>query len=300
NTILQRLRAAKLDHDGVLRPTLAGLLALGQYPQEFFPRLTVTVAAYPGLSKAPGVGELRLLDSVTLAGPIPVLIQDAVDAVRRNTRTGARMDGVFRVDVPDYPPTAVREAVTNGLMHRDLSQLARGTQVQVNVFLDRLEVLSPGGLYGTVTVDRLGDPGVSSARNLRLCALLEDTIYPGGGMVAENRGSGYALIKAELARAGMLPPVPSDDLDSFSVTMFRRETEQETEPTSTGTAVRQILQTGGEHATPELATATGLSRSAVVQQLNALIQAGLVEPTAPPRSPRRRYRWVDLNQKLAA
>jgi ATP-dependent DNA helicase RecG len=93
-------------------------------------------------------------------------------------------------------------------MHRDLSELARGTHIQVNLFGDRLEVLSPGGLYGTVSVDRLGDPGASSTRNTRLSALLEDVAYPGGGMVAENRGSGYALIEAELAAAGMRAPCP--------------------------------------------------------------------------------------------
>jgi ATP-dependent DNA helicase RecG len=291
DVILQRLRAALPDDAGRLRPTLAGLLALGRYPQEFFPRLTVTFAAYPGVTKAPPVGELRLLDSVTLAGPVPALIQDAVAAVRRNARNGARMEAVFRVDVPDYPPLAVREAVTNGLMHRDLSELARGTQVQVNLFLDRLEVLSPGGLYGTVTVDRLGDPGISSTRNLRLSALLEDTPYPDGGMVAENRGSGYALIQAELKEAGLRPPVPADNLASFAVTMYRRDAPAETPP-ARGTTVRHLLRDGVDRSTPELVAATGLSRSAVTQQLNALIREGAVEATAPPRSPRRRYRWL--------
>jgi biotin operon repressor len=56
--------------------------------------------------------------------------------------------------------------------------------------------------------------------------------------------------------------------------------------------LRQALQTGVDLSTPELVTATGLSRSAIVQQLNAFINEGLVEATAPPRSPRRRYRWL--------
>ncbi|WP_425307671.1 ATP-binding protein [Ammonicoccus fulvus] len=67
-----------------------------------------------------------------------------------------------RRDVPDYALPVVREAITSALMHRDYSELARGTQVQLNVYADRLEVLNPGGLYGTVTIDTLGKPGISS------------------------------------------------------------------------------------------------------------------------------------------
>ena len=83
-------------------------------------------------------------------------------------------------------------------------------------FQDRLtgrqEVLNPGGLYGTMTIDTLGKPGVSSARNQRFTALLEDVPFPDGGMVAENRGTGYATIEAEVQRALMPPQLPRDEI----------------------------------------------------------------------------------------
>lgn len=129
----------------------------------------MTFAAYPGTDKAAGMGKQRFLDNESLVGPIPVLVADAVRAVRRNMRVGGVIEGVFRKDLPDYPPEAVREAVANALMHRDYSPQARGTQVQVNLYVDRLEVLNPGGLYGTVTVDRLGTAGMSSARAISIC-----------------------------------------------------------------------------------------------------------------------------------
>ena len=137
---------------------------LGVFPQEFFPRLTVTFVVCPGASKATVIeGRERLLDSQSLSGPIPQLVRDSVAAVARNMRVGAIIEGAFRRDVPDYPLAAVREAVTNALMHRDYSDLAKGTQVQLDIYVDRFEVLNPGGLYGTVTIDTLGKPGVSSA-----------------------------------------------------------------------------------------------------------------------------------------
>lgn len=81
------LRIAARGDDGILRPTLAGLLALGTYPQKYFPRLTVTFAAYPEDDKA-SVSGVKFLDSEKMAGPIPTIIAETVAAVQRNTRLG--------------------------------------------------------------------------------------------------------------------------------------------------------------------------------------------------------------------
>lgn len=123
---------------------------------------------------------------------------------------GAIMRGAFRYDLFDFPPVAVREAITNAVMHRDYSPEARGTQVQVDLFTDRLEVRNPGGLYGAVTVDILGTDGISSSRNLALSRILESTPYLDDGFVAENRGSGYQEI------LDMPPPEVRNSLIRFA------------------------------------------------------------------------------------
>ena len=73
-------------------------------------------------------------------------------------RIGGVLDGPFRKDTFEYPEDAIREAVVNAIMHRDYSPMARGGQIQVNMYKDRLEVLSPGGLYGDVTLDSISEP----------------------------------------------------------------------------------------------------------------------------------------------
>jgi len=295
-SVLQGLHAITEDETGNLRPTLAGLLALGTFPQFYFPRLSVTFASYPSDTKAVILdGNERLLDSRSLVGPIPSLVQEATSLVLRNARIGGRMNGVFRTEVPEYPLLAVREAVTNALMHRDYSHLARGTQVQVNLFTDHLEILNPGGLYGTVTLAKLGSRGLSSARNQRLSTLLEETPYPDGGIVAENRGTGYLLIEAQLAEAGMEAPQADDDISSFSLT-FRSRPPRPASATTRGTPSQQVIRDylagKGIATSAELMTVTGLSRSAVRKHIQTLLDAGQIEATQPAKSKHQQYRWL--------
>ena len=291
--ILQGLRVVKPDAAGVLRPTLAGLLAVGAYPQHFFPRLNVTFASFPGESKAEVIGDgERLLDSVSFVGPIPAMIRDATSAVVRNARMAGRMDGVFRREIPEYPLVAVREAITNALMHRDYSPLARGTQVQVNLFIDRLEVLSPGGLFGTVTLAKLGSPGLSSARNQRLSTLLEEVPHPDGGMVAENRGSGYLLMQSALAKQHRPALIAEDDISFFSLTFPGRTLSSTTPAEPAILSVAEAVARSGLISAAQVAEETGLSRSAVSNQLRTLIAQGLVMQTRPTRSKLQQYRWI--------
>ena len=153
-------RVAAVDDGGILRPTVAGIMALGRYPQKFFPRLDVVFTSYP----SPHKGEVdevgkRFVDSANVDGPIPQMVVETVRAVSRNMKHGAIVRGALREDVPDYPLPAVREAVANALMHRDYSADGQGTPVLVDMYPDRLEVSNPGGLFGSLTVDRGGPTG---------------------------------------------------------------------------------------------------------------------------------------------
>jgi ATP-dependent DNA helicase RecG len=216
---LQRLRVL-VRHDDRLVPSLAGMLTLGSYPQQFFPQLNVTFVVIPATSKdtVPADGP-RFLDNRTINGPIPVVVDDALNAVISNMSTRAIVRGAGREDVYDYPVEAVREAIVNALMHRDYSGWSHGTQVQVEMYSDRLVVRNPGGLYGTVTEDDLGEEGVSSSRNSYLAALLQDVTLPDSNrVVCENRGTGIPVMMANLRRAGLTPPEFDSRISRFTVT----------------------------------------------------------------------------------
>ena len=288
-TAYARLHVAQGGH-----PSLAALLAMGEYPQEFFPRLNATFGLYPGTSKGDVTKGLRLLESANLTGSIPELVEAVIGKVRANMRTGALINDVFRKELPDYPLVAVREAIVNALLHRDYSPTARGTQVQVNMFVDRLEITSPGGLFGGVTVDSLGKDGLSSTRNQWLATFLENVRTSDGGLVAENRGTGFAVIEQSLADALMPPAKIRESLTSFTIIFERRHVAKTETYASAKDHVLAILSSRTTGSTTEIVQATGLSRTAVQRAVNQLIEEGLVEPMEPARSPKQRYRTLSM------
>jgi len=203
-------------HGDSLVPTLAGLLAFGIYPQQFEPQLNVTVVVYPTTraGESGSRGE-RFSENRSVDGSIPVMVAEAIRVLKRNMRRRSVVSGLFRTDEWEYPEEVLREAIVNALVHRDFSEYARGMQVQVELYPDRLVVRNPGGLYGPVEITSLGTSTVSSSRNRVLLKILEDTALGDGHMVCENRGTGIARMRAALTEAGMEPPTFIDDIGIF-------------------------------------------------------------------------------------
>jgi ATP-dependent DNA helicase RecG len=295
--VLDRDRAA--DH-----VTLAGLLALGRYPQQFFPQLDITFVAFP--TTEPGVpmsDGTRFLDNASLDGPIPLAIIQALAIIRRNMTRRAVIRGAGRQDHWDYPEEALRELLGNALIHRDYHPLTHGTQVRVELYPDRLEITSPGGLYGDVPPSALLREAVSSSRNATLAKLLEDVVYPGTNQtVCENRGTGLLAVSAMTRQEGLAVPELNSQLTHFRVTLRNGSSApvQSQRPPATATAARpqpgrktQILEilASGPTTTASLAEMTGLKLVTVRAHIRALEIAGLVEPTeVNKRSPANAWR----------
>jgi ATP-dependent DNA helicase RecG len=184
----------------------------------------ITTTVFPHAERdRPGPGGIRFLDSATITGAIPDMVADAVDAVQRNLRVVSRVIGAGRQDQWEIEPDVIREAIVNAVMHRDYSPQARGTQVQVEIFPDRVTVSSPGGLFGNVRIDTLGLSQTTSSRNARLAALLQEAGDPlTGRPVAENRGSGVSMMISRVRRDTGVVPLFTASLDQFRVTVPRQ------------------------------------------------------------------------------
>ncbi|MDR1265172.1 MAG: putative DNA binding domain-containing protein [Propionibacteriaceae bacterium] len=271
--------------------TIAGLLALGTYPQQFFPQLNVTFVSYPTVDGRPMADGTRFLENVPLDGPVPQLVAGLVEVVRRSMTRRSVMVGIGREDVWEYPVEAIRELIVNALMHRDYHPFAQGTQVRVEMYPDRLELINPGGLYGAASTAELLQGTVSSSRNAVLARLLEDVELPGTNRaVCENRGSGIRMIAAELAASGLQPPAfrvssgmfVAELRNSFQQLPWAEKPARASRPSTPPTSILAALASGPK-STPELMERTGLTRPGVGRQLRDLEAKGLVAPTTERR-----------------
>ncbi|MFL5542439.1 MAG: ATP-binding protein [Longimicrobiaceae bacterium] len=324
--VLRTLKAV-VRHGEAWVPSVGGLLALGAYPQQFFPELGVTFVVYPTpVLGEPGPRGERFLDQGRFDGPVPRLLPPVLKALQRNMRRRAVVRGLYREDLWEYPETALREALVNAVVHRDLSALARGTPVQVRMFPDRLEIVNPGGLFGPVTVDRLGDEGISSSRNQVLMKLLEDVPVPGRNeVVCENRGSGIGAMLAALRQAGMSPPLFADRIATFQVTFPNHtlldadtldwlETAGGLDLTDSQRMALALLRRGEAVTNASYRRVSGLDSRVATRELGDLVQRGLLKQdgtgrwttyrlaaeTLDPATARPRRRRADRRAEIVA
>lgn len=197
------------------KPSVAGLMVLGEYPQAFFPQMSITAVSVDGVTvgEPTAYGE-RFIDNKRFDGTIPEMLEGAIAFVRRNIRIATVInENGERADRPEYPMKAVREIILNALVHRDYSIHTEDSPVCITIYRDRLEVENPGGLYGRLTVNDLGKMPADT-RNPFLAGNLEVMIN------TENRFSGIPTIIAEMKNAGLRPPVFESKRGNFKVTLY--------------------------------------------------------------------------------
>lgn len=138
-----------------------------------------------GLTKANG--RMDALDDIEFEGNIIYLLKASLDFVKRNSKKMWKKGPVYRIEYPEYPERAVQEALVNALIHRDYSVI--GSEVHVDIYDDRLEIYSPGGMYDGTFVQDLNPLNVSSTRRNPIIA----DVFARMDLM-ERRGSGLRKI----------------------------------------------------------------------------------------------------------
>ena len=188
--------------------SVAGLYALGEYPQRLLPHLTLTAAVE-------GSGDVRAVNRRDFTGALPVMLDDVLDWVRGNveSRQLVTRDGDGLTDYA-VPLLAAREVVANALVHRDLSEASRGKGIDLRITRDGFRLTNPGGLWG-ITVDRLGfgDHPAVNERLYQICRNVEGR----SGRVIEAMDTGIREVRRSLREAGMAEPRFYDNGVSFTV-----------------------------------------------------------------------------------
>ena len=188
--------------------SVAGLYALGEYPQRLLPHLTLTAAVE-------GSGDVRAVNRRDFTGALPVILDDVLEWVRGNveSRQLVTRDGDGLTDYA-VPLLAAREVISNALVHRDLSEASRGKGIDLRITRDGFRLTNPGGLWG-ITVDRLGtgDHPAVNERLYQICRNVEGR----SGRVIEAMGTGIREVRRSLREAGMAEPRFYDNGVSFTV-----------------------------------------------------------------------------------
>jgi len=190
--------------EGHLTPTYAALLLFGRHPQQWLPNSTLLAVRFPGVSFSDEFIKQEI------SGTLPEQLRQADGFLRTNLRSVVRLTGLAHEEMPEYPFEAVRELLVNAVAHRDYN--VQGDNIHLHIFSDRLEVHSPGGLPGPVTLENLLEARFS--RNAIITQVLSDLGF------VERLGYGLDRVVAVLRQNGMRPPRFEEAAGTFRVTLF--------------------------------------------------------------------------------
>lgn len=196
-----------VDHQEGQYPTRGGLLLFGKDRDQLLPDPLVRLARFEGITKT------SVIDQAEMKSPLPLIVDEILAFIQRNTSLGAKIQTTRRENIPEYPPVAVREAVINSILHADYS--TRRSPIQIAIFDDRLEITNPGPLpFGLSLETALS--GVSQLRNKVIGRVFREL------QLIEQWGSGLNRI-CDVCQQQHIKPPKFEELDHFfRVTLYPR------------------------------------------------------------------------------
>lgn len=208
---LQYLELAEFDGDR-LRLRRAALLLFAKNPLKWHPRCQVRILRVKGTEEKTGV-DFNVEEIAEVSGNIFTLIEASWETLRPNlTETRFSKDALFKTQII-YPELACKEALINAITHRDYSIEGRG--IEIRVFDDRLEVLSPGKLLSSITIKDLQElKGVHQTRNTYIGRVLREFGY------IRELGEGIRRIYDLMKSNELIPPKIESPNKSFIVSLF--------------------------------------------------------------------------------
>jgi len=279
----------------------AGILFFAREPRKFFNQAYITCILFQGNTN------VHILDRKDFAGGAVADIEESLRFIKRNTRLSYKIEGLQREEIPEYPMAPLREAITNAVMHRDW--FIDGANVFVQIFSDRIEISSPGGLPPGMHKNDLGH------KSVRRNPIIAD-LYHRIGFI-EKAGTGIERMREGAREFGY--PEPRFDTDGFFTVTFTPIKTSEIDRHQAGTKkapsehqvgtkwalsdekLNLLKNLTKESTLVELMTGIGRTDRSKFRKnvLLPLIQDGLIELTIPdkPRSQHQRYRITPVGKK---
>ncbi len=269
--------------EGTVFATMAGLLCFGKNPQAFFPRAVVDIGHYRG-------NETLAYEVTHLEKDISGTIFDQLARVEHylwsNTHHGMtlRAEGLQRVPIHEYPQPVLRELIVNMLAHRDYTNFQSAARVQM--FRNRIEWISPGGLPPGITIEN-----ILTSQASRNPIILWALYVQGYG---EAVGQGLDTVVKALQQDGLPSPRFEDTGAAFIVTVQGRSPEMFTADSGylrlneRQRTILSSLRVRGELSAADIQALFDNSTTARTTQrdLNELLQARLISRSGKGRATR--------------
>ncbi|RME51759.1 MAG: transcriptional regulator [Caldilineae bacterium] len=209
NRLLQQIGA--LTPDG--QPTVSGVLLFGKEPQIFLPHSRAVFVKFADTQPRGPEGSFGYGRREEITGPLARIVERGWRVIWEEMDKKAIVKGLAREEQTEYPPFAVREALVNAVCHRDYR--LRGRSIEIRMYTDRLEIISPGGLPGYITIDNIVEEHYS--RNPRIV----NGLYQWGYI--EELGLGVDRMIEDMVTAGHPPPEFDATSHRFTVRLFNRK-----------------------------------------------------------------------------
>jgi ATP-dependent DNA helicase RecG len=189
-SIEQQLRSLRLLAPDQETPTVTGLLAVGTSPADYLPGAYIQFLRVEGTSLTDPI-----VNQKEIHGPLIDMIPALDTVLDANIRVATDLtSGPREIRHPDYPIAALQQITRNALMHRNYE--STNAPVRINWFADRIEILSPGGPFGQVTVENIGKPGFTDYRNPTVAEVMKNLGF------VQRFGVGIATAREALSQNG--------------------------------------------------------------------------------------------------
>ena len=279
--------------------TLAGLMLFGRNPSRWRPAFSIKAVAFYGTS----IADSHYQDSQDISGPLPTQYTEALAFIKRNLHRVQGDQGFNSLGLLEVPEVALQELLVNALVHRDYFTSA---SIRILVFRDRIEIISPGHLPDSLSVDDMRQ-GKTNRRN--------PTLSEHAFKLLPYRGLGSGIPRA-LAEWPQIELIDEVSGNQFTALVRRPKPQQEgVTPQVTDPVIEQVSEQVSEQVhrlltalgpdaagTKELMQLLQLKHrpSFIQNYLNPALQQALVEMTQPdsPRSPTQKYRLTEQGRGL--
>ncbi len=199
-SVLEKTGLARKDEKGKLFPTLAAILLFAEFPNDLTEtKCAIRVLQYTGTIER--IGETPNLIGVpkTIQGPLVKQIADSHEYILNILRAGIRIPSGFK-NVYQIPERAVKEAITNAIIHRDYHMKR---DIEIKIFEDRVEVGSPGLFPYNITRMNIGWVRAEGYRNDLLVKHLRE--FPSPPNLDQNEG--VKAMRKEMSAQNLYPPI---------------------------------------------------------------------------------------------